>query len=73
MDRVATESGAQRASEAYWEVIVDDAKLGIMAEYTGSAAGSHAGQFARSGARIQALFQDHIGHDDRGPEALPWR
>ena len=32
MDRVATESGAQRASEAYWEVMVDDIKLGIMAD-----------------------------------------
>ena len=79
MDRVATESGAQRASEAYWEVMVDDIKLGIMAdsavmaEYTGSAAGSHAGQFARSGAGIQALFQDRIGRDGRGQEALPWR
>ena len=28
MDRVATETGAQRASEAYWEVMVDDIKLG---------------------------------------------
>ena len=32
MDRVATENGAQRASEAYWEVMVDDIKLGIMAD-----------------------------------------
>ena len=32
MDRVATESGAQRASGAYWEVMVDDIKLVIMAD-----------------------------------------
>ena len=32
MDRVATETGAERASESYWEVMVDDIKLGIMAD-----------------------------------------
>jgi hypothetical protein len=32
MDRLATERGAQPASDAYWEVEVDDIKLGICAD-----------------------------------------
>ena len=65
MDRVATESGAQRASEAYWEVIVDDAKLGIMAD-SASWQTVRYGRIYRISGRISrwsvcAMWRSHTG------------